>query len=48
MLGSYLVWYIKILDFGSSHLELGLIFGTRIGTKCEARFGFKIEIEIQT
>jgi hypothetical protein len=25
MLGGYLVWYIKILYFGSSYLELGLI-----------------------
>jgi hypothetical protein len=43
MLGGYLVWYIEILDFGSSYLELGLIFGTRIGTKFKAIFGFKIE-----
>jgi hypothetical protein len=48
MLGGYLVWYIKIFDFGSSYLELGLIFGIRIGTKFKARLGFKIEIKIQT
>jgi hypothetical protein len=48
MLGGYLVWYIKILDFGSSYLELGFISRTRIGTKFKVKFGFKIEITIQT